>query len=87
MDDILTRIRRAADDDRLAIGQAWALLGEAADEIERLRAALRGHSCPGDCTQLVGECVDSGWCGCDDGPALVDGYKPTASETSTPNDR
>lgn len=39
-------------------------------EITRLRAALRGQPCPGNCAVTVGECVDRGDCGCDNGPAL-----------------
>lgn len=48
---------------------SWKTAEEAADEIERLRAALREFNCPRPANDRpddfeVGQCVDAGECGC-----------------------
>jgi hypothetical protein len=56
-----------------------AALSAACPEGQMLREALRDHCCLSDGAMLVGECVDSGRCGCTNGLLLA------ASPSSTPS--
>lgn len=69
--DEATVIARAIMQDRASrlLDKPEAVEGDAADEIERLRVALREFNCPRPANDRpddfeVGQCVDAGECGC-----------------------
>lgn len=77
--DDAAQLARQIENAKLAGGETYvrvsdpsilsADLKEAADEIERLRAALREFNCPRPANDRpddfeVGQCVDAGECGC-----------------------